>query len=72
MQVRSATAHHFEDLVLCVTPKWRQPTQQNIQDDPQAPHVCFVAVVLAQHLWSNIVRRSYQVPEALVVLEEHT
>ena len=42
--------HHAEDVVLCVSPEGREPTEQDVQDDAQAPHVCLKTVAPPQDL----------------------
>jgi hypothetical protein len=54
------SAHHPEDLVLCVAPEGRQAAEQDVQDDSQGPHVSLVTVVLAQHLSSQHHSTVYQ------------
>mmetsp|Transcript_4831 Transcript_4831/g.13189 ORF Transcript_4831/g.13189 Transcript_4831/m.13189 type:complete len:226 (-) Transcript_4831:330-1007(-) len=71
LEVDVALEHHLEDLLLCVTPEGRQARQEDVQNDAQTPHICFMAIVLAQYLWRNIVRASNQVSESLPRFEEH-
>lgn len=52
-QIKSTYKHKTH---LSVTPEGRQTRQQDVEDDTQTPHVGFVAVVLTQHLWGDVVR----------------
>lgn len=56
-------------MLTCVTPEWRQSTQQDVQHNTQAPHVGLMGVVLLKHLRCHIVGAAHNVAELLTGLE---
>lgn len=49
----------------CITPERWQPTEQDVQHNPQAPHVRLVGVVLLENLWGDVVRTANNMPKPL-------